>query len=156
MAVQRSARYPGNLFIVDNLHAIQNNSHHSSNQCNVVCLPFSRFSWWLRLGRQKPVNAAHVMAWRFIERVRFHLHLVPSTQINSAVCVLSAIELHVQFEIFKLSVISQLRPISRSHERTLFHFPDLRRLWIERLPPCQIFPVKQLNRLSPLWLFAAF
>src|SRR5262249_893692 len=117
---------------------------------------FSRFSWWRRLSRQKPVNAAHVMARWFIERVRFHLHLVPSTQINSTVCVLSAIELHVQFEILKLSLIAHPWSIPRTPKPTILHFPGFRCLWIERLPPRQVFPVKQINRLSPLRFFAAF
>src|ERR1700733_1134324 len=89
-----------------------------------------------------------MMAWRFRFRLRFDLHFITTPQIDTAVCILAAIEFDVQLEILELRIADQLRTVSGADQASILNRP-LRRTRLAHLPTGQVFSVEELNGLSP-------
>src|SRR5215472_10570214 len=155
MAVESAAGDAWDFFIVDDGVAILHCGDHSTDQCDVIALPFSGPSWLLRLGGQKAIDATHVMARGLLDRVGFYLHFVAAAQIDAAVRILSAIEFKVQLEVFEFRVVDQLRAIPRRDQLSVLHFPYLFWVWLAHMPSGEVLSIEQLDWRSPFWRVSA-
>src|SRR4029077_4139335 len=122
-AVQRATGDSRNLLVINYCLAVLHHRHASPNQRNVIGLPFVCLTRQFRRRHNKSINAAGVMHRAFVGGIRFDLYLVTSAQINAAVGSRSAVELHMQFEVFKFRVVDQFWAFSRSDQNSAFHFP---------------------------------
>src|SRR5258708_26754026 len=123
VAVQRTAGDSRNFLLINYRLAVLHHRHASPNQRNVIGLPFVRLTRQFRRRHNKSIHAASVMHRAFVGGIRFDLYFVTSAQINAAVGSRSAVELHMQFEVFKFRVVDQFRSFSWSDQNSVFHSP---------------------------------
>src|SRR5262249_3957917 len=112
-------------------------------------LPFSGLAGQLRGSRQETVYAAHVVTRWFLDGVGFNLNFVPAAQIDTAVGIRGAVEFNMQFEVFELGVVDQLRAVPGTYQVAALDRP-LGCTGSFHPPSRQIFPIEQLSWLTPL------
>ena len=120
VAVERAAGDARNLLVVDDGLAVQDHGDAPADESDVERLPHIRRTRLFRRGSEEPVHAAGVVAGRLALRLGFDLHFVASAQIDAAVGILAAIELHVQLEILELRVVDEFGAVARGNQGSIF------------------------------------
>src|SRR5215475_5520642 len=93
VAVKSAPGNSRNFLVRDNRLAVLDDGDVSPEQRYVKRLPFVWPSWLLRIGREKTVHCAHAMTRGLVGRIIFHLHLVTTAQINTAIGVARTVDL---------------------------------------------------------------
>ncbi len=124
-------------------------SDAATDERNVEGLPLIRSTRLFGRRSEKPIHAAGVVTGRLSLRLGFDLYFVAPAQIDPAVGILAAVELHVQLEILELRVTDNLGAVARSNQGSILHGP-FGRAGLAHLPAGEIFALEELDGLAPL------
>ncbi len=149
VAVDGAAGDAGNLLVVDDGLAVQHHGDAAADERDVKRLPGVGRARLFGRGSQEPIDAAGVVAGRLGLRLGFDLHFVAAAQIDSAVGILAAVELHMQLEILELGIADNLGSVAGSHKGSILHCP-FGRAGLAHLPAGEVFAVEELDGLAPL------
>src|SRR5438128_7334534 len=149
IAVEGPAGDAGNGLAVDDALTVKYDRDDAADQGYLHGLPFTRFPGGVDARRQKAIDAADLVAVRFVAVIILDLHLVTAAQVNAAVASLRIAELRVQFEVVEFLLADQVVAGSGVDEQPVSDDPAVFHGRRTRLPAGQGFTVEKLDALCP-------
>src|ERR1017187_9422202 len=147
--VQRPARNPRDLLVIDRRHAIPNHRHHATHEGDVKALPSPRLPRQVGRWSDEPIDRPHAMELVVgVDSLVLDLHFIPAAQVDPAVALVRAVVLDMQFEVVELPRATKIRPVCFVQDHAVLHHPMIRS-WSDRLPSCHVFSIEQRFRIGP-------